>query len=130
VAERVRSGVPAEQILQLVRGKCIDFAVDAGNEARLRTAGASAELIQGLRGVCTTVKPQPAPAPISPPAPVAPAAEAPSTKPWSDLPPASPSIPTVRSAPSAGGAALKSILIPGLGQLTTGRLLSTWRSFH
>jgi hypothetical protein len=92
VVELVGSGLPAARVLEMVRGKCIAFAMEPGTEMQLRNAGGSAELMQGLRGICTTVKPQPAP-----------------------------TIPTVRSAPSAGSAALKSIVIPGLGQLTTGR---------
>lgn len=44
--------VPAERILQMVNGSCIDFRLTAANLEKLRAAGADKDLLAGLRSTC------------------------------------------------------------------------------
>jgi hypothetical protein len=48
----IESGVKPARVLGMVRTRCIGFRMDATAESVLRGAGASAELLNGLRGVC------------------------------------------------------------------------------
>jgi hypothetical protein len=96
-------GVPVTTILERLRRDGISFRVDSIAERRLRTAGADSAFIQALRSV-------PYRGPVTPPPPP---------------PPPPPPAATRTSAPAAryspGGAAVRSLLIPGLGQFYTGR---------
>jgi len=101
-------GLSPELILSRVQRDCLDFRVDARAEERLRAAGADDAFLQALRGVCyrgpegaveppVPPGPEPAPRPQPPPAPAS----------------------TTLYDP--GSAAVRSLLIPGLGQFYTKR---------
>ena len=53
----IGDGVRSTRVLEEVRPACISFAMDSGNEARLRQAGADATLLEGLRATCGAAGP-------------------------------------------------------------------------
>ena len=95
--ERLVGRLSNEAILARVSRDCLSFTMDSEAEGRLRSAGADEALIEALRGVCyrgeepEVAIPQPARIPPPPPR----------YNPWTT--------------------ALRSLAIPGLGQLHTGR---------
>ena len=93
-------GVEEDQILELVRGDCISFRVQGEAERRLRDAGASDTLITALRSVCYR----------GPQAETRPAAR-----------PTASAVAAMPGPYSPGSAAVRSAIVPGLGQFYTGR---------
>lgn len=86
--------IPTERIVAMAQEEgCLAFTIDSATESRLRSARADDTLIEQLKSIPTC---QPAPAKKA-------------------------DTPSVRARGSSGGAAFKSILLPGLGQFTTGR---------
>jgi hypothetical protein len=101
-------GLSPQLILSRVERDCLAFRLDAAAEERLKTAGADQAFLEALRGVCYR-GPEGA---VEPPARPEPAPE---TRPQ-------PSPAAVSSTLySPGSAAVRSLLIPGLGQFYTKR---------
>jgi hypothetical protein len=101
-------GLSPDLILSRVQRDCLAFRIDAAAEERLRVAGAQDAFMEALRGVCyrgpEEVVEEPA-RPVLPPEP----RPQPTPSPVSAVP------------YSAGSAALRSLLVPGLGQFYTKR---------
>jgi hypothetical protein len=99
----IEAGLSPSVILDMVRPDCLAFRIDTAAEERLRSAGATDEFVEGLRGVCFR-----------------------GPEPDEETPPEVSAVTPTTSAPSAleyspGSAALRSLAIPGLGQFYTGR---------
>ncbi|MCI0432208.1 MAG: hypothetical protein L0271_00970 [Gemmatimonadetes bacterium] len=115
VERLLAAGVPANQILDAAREACLGFDPDAATEQRLANAGANPELLSGLRSICRR--------PVSPLR----VEVEPATQPGS-------SDHAVPRRYDAGGALVRSLVVPGLGQLYTGHtargvlFLSAWGS--
>jgi hypothetical protein len=105
----IQGGLPAASILQRVKQNCLLFTLDDPAVAELRAAGATAELIDGLRPVCVRL-PQAA-------APPAPRVDSVPTAVVAAPPPA----PAARQVFSPAGEAVRSLFVPGLGQFHTHR---------
>jgi len=106
----IQGGLPTASILQRAGRNCLLFTVDDEAVGQLRAAGAAPDLIEGLRSVCVRL-PQPAAAPIPPKADSVPTAVA-------SAPAAGPA---ARRVYSPGGEAVRSLIVPGLGQFHTRR---------
>lgn len=105
----IQGGLPAPSILQRVKQNCLLFTLDDPAVAELRAAGATTELIDGLRPVCVKL-PQAA-------APPAPRVDSVPTAVVAAPPPA----PAARRVFSPAGEAVRSLFVPGLGQFHTHR---------
>ena len=104
VVRLFEAGLSGSAVMNELRGRCVDFQVDdASVQQRLRAAGADDAFLQQLGGLCY----------VAPPGALAPSA-APTQEPQVTLAPL-----TV----TAGGAALRSVVVPGLGQFSSGRPL-------
>ena len=101
IEELLAAGLAPSVIVEMAGADCLAFRLNEEAEGRLRAAGATDELITGLRNVCYG-GPEPEPETPTETPPVA----------------ASSSIPLPYSP---GSAALRSLAIPGLGQFYTGR---------
>ncbi|HLU25214.1 MAG TPA: hypothetical protein VKZ58_05865 [Longimicrobiales bacterium] len=95
-------GLDEDQILDLVRGDCISFRVEGEAERRLRESGASDSFITALRSVCY---------------------RGPEAETRRATPPATATAASVPRVYSPGSAAVRSAIVPGLGQFYTGRPL-------
>ncbi len=104
----VQGGLPAASILQRVKQNCLLFTMDEPAVAELRAAGASTELIEGLRPVCVKLPQAAAPAPTVDSVPTAVVA-------------APPPAPAARRVFNPAGEAVRSLFVPGLGQFHTHR---------
>jgi hypothetical protein len=101
-------GLAPELILNRVQRDCLAFRMDTAAEERLRTAGADDAFLQALRGVCyrgpeEAVEPPARPEPTPEPRPQPPVTAG------------------LQVTYDPGSAALRSLLLPGLGQFYTKR---------
>lgn len=101
-------GLSPQLILSRVQRDCLAFRLDAAAEERLKTAGADQAFLEALGGVCYR-GPEEA---VEPPVRLEPTPE-PRTQP----PPA----PASTTLYNPGSAAVRSLLLPGLGQFYTKR---------
>ena len=100
-------GLDPQLILARAKVDCLAFRIDAPTAERLRAAGATYEFLAALRSVCYLGPAESLQIPIR---------IHHESGPWLQLPESSQSI---RYDP--GSAAMKSLALPGLGQLSTGR---------
>ena len=102
VARLFEAGLNGAAVMNELQGRCVDFRVDdPAVQQRLRAAGADDAFLEQLRGLCYTAPPGAADQQPS----ASPATRAPLTV-------------------TAGSAALRSVVIPGLGQFSSGRHLA------
>jgi len=101
-------GLSPELILNRVQRDCLAFRLDAAAEERLKAAGADEAFLQALRGVCYRGPEGAVEPPVQP---------EPRAQPRPQPPPA----PVSSTLYSPGSAAVRSLILPGLGQFYTKR---------